>query len=203
MKAAIVHLVWLVLIYAVAHSQRTVVSERPQSPPLHSAAPKTHTEPSKPHVELRKHPHSTEALSSDVNTNEHPQAAVTAVNHLPTIEPEFPPEPKQKVEILHLENNMRTYDCQGQAVRLFASDAQLQFTGYCPYLVISGPNSKIQADRVQVLKVYGPDTVVSVNAVDFIDVVAPNSTVYYGRELNNSARVKSKVSGPNSIVQRR
>ena len=69
--------------------------------------------------------------------------------------------------------------------------------------MISGPNSKIQADRVQVLKVYGPDTVVSVNAVDFIDVVAPNSTVYYGRELNNSARVKSKVSGPNSIVQRR
>ena len=201
MKAVVVHLVWLVLICAVAYSQKTVVPELQQAPTY--IAPETHTEPSKPHVELRKHPHSIDSSQASVKADENIQDAMTVASDLPIREQSFPVEPKEKIQIFHLENHMRTYDCQGQAVELLASDAQLQFTGYCPYLVISGPNSNIQADRVHVLKVYGPDTLVSVNAVDFIDVVAPNSKVNYGRELNTTQRIRTKVSGPDSIVQRR
>lgn len=197
MKAVGVHLVWLLLICAVAYSQKEVVLEPQVLPPTQPPVV-IHTAQSTPQVELRKHPH-----SASTSTPETTYPSAMTANHFQEMGVAFPIEPKQKVQISHINNDMTVYDCQGQAVELLPPDAKLRFIGYCPYLAIIGPNSDIQADRVHVLKVYGPSTHVAVNALNFVDVTAPDSKVEYSGELDSTQRIQTKVSGPGSIVQRR
>ena len=86
----------------------------------------------------------------------------------------FPEEPTKKNRIAYLENNATTYACNGKALEIVTSDAEFNITGHCSYLAIYGPNSKIRADSVHVLRVSGPDSKVIVNAVNHIGVTAPD-----------------------------
>ena len=116
------------------------------------------------------------------------------------VKPKIPEDPDQFVTI---EADTKQYTCSGEAIYIASHSTDLTLKGYCSHVMVAATHSKIWADRIGVLKVYGDKSMVDVHAVDMVLVAGPSSRVFYGGELTKNHAIVAEVFGPNASVVRK
>ena len=209
-KVVFPHIVLLVLMSAL------YLKQQDQKNNLSTAAiqsevdlenqPRNESEPriAQPEIIVKSNPDIFTDPDSTATYAKHPDITIeenkkNLIKHQDVQQPTMPQAPSNMHSIYSSNGSMVYYQCQDEGVRILPDRAQVTLTGNCLYVDVLGPNSQVNIQQTNVLKVSSPDAHVLVNRVDYVEVNGPNSQVKYRSTLEND-KLFSIVRGPSASV---